>query len=155
MKIKNPHREHNVQARQPAAELQLLATFISRYFFEGRIGGELQRPVAENHGIAQRHKATHDRPSHPFVLLRLPFQRLGMGHDLTRRLADGNAPGMGERIITPSSTAWPPTRVVSSPFSITGRSCKAVKNRHQMDRNRIFVGCPTARKSFFGRHLQG
>src|SRR5258706_5075920 len=43
----------------------------------------------------------------------------------------------GDLIITPSSTACPPTRVVSSPFSITGKSCKAVENRHQMERNRI------------------
>jgi hypothetical protein len=40
--------------------------------------------------------------------------------------------------------------VVSSPFSITGRSCKAVKNRHQMERNRISLRCPGLRKGFAG-----
>ena len=37
----------------------------------------------------------------------------------------------GVRIMTPSSTAWPPTSV-SSPPSSAGRSCRLTKNRHSV-----------------------
>src|SRR5208282_1316469 len=46
----------------------------------------------------------------------------------------------GERIITPSNTACPPTRV-SSPLSRAGSSCTAVKKRKICHQLRIPVGC--------------
>src|SRR6266550_3920319 len=50
------------------------------------------------------------------------------------------AQACGERIITPSSTACPPTRV-SSPLSRAGRSCSAVRNRRFCRKNFIHLRC--------------
>src|ERR1039458_8910948 len=49
----------------------------------------------------------------------------------------------GERIITPSSTACPPTRV-SSPLSSAGRSWTAVMKRRYWRNFPIAIGCPSA-----------
>src|ERR1700688_2216366 len=44
--------------------------------------------------MSQGDDATHNRPAHPFMLFRKPFQRLAVGRNLARRLAAGNCPGM-------------------------------------------------------------
>src|SRR5580704_8693531 len=50
------------------------------------------------------------------------------------------AQACGERIITPSSTACPPTRV-SSPLSSAGKSCTATRKRTKFRRERTMVRC--------------
>src|ERR1700688_3742725 len=56
----------------------------------------------------------------------------------------------GERIITPSSTACPPTRV-SSPLSKAGKSCTAAKKRTICCQRRIAIGCSTEEGRFEAR----
>src|ERR1700722_5759491 len=56
------------------------------------------------------------------------------------------AQAWGERIITPSSTAWPPTRV-SSPLSRAGRSCTATIKRTKFLKERTRIKCSRRGKS--------
>src|SRR4029077_16157388 len=60
-------------------------------------------------------------------------------------LRQAMAHACGERIMTPSSNAWPPPRV-SSPPSSADRSCTATKNRANVRKNCMMVRC-----SFGGR----
>ena len=82
-----------------------------------------------------------------------PLQRLAVGNNLAN--FPGSPEGLrtampqacGERIITPSSTACPPTRV-SSPLSRAGSSCTAAKKRKIFAaflKCRIVIGCCSGR----------
>src|SRR3984957_16699333 len=56
------------------------------------------------------------------------------------------AQACGERIITPSSTACPPTKV-SSPLSRAGRSCTATRKRTRFRRERTVIRCSRRQKA--------
>src|ERR1700722_13798176 len=56
------------------------------------------------------------------------------------------AQACGERIITPSSTACPPTKV-SSPLSRAGRSCTATRKRTRFRKERTVIRCPRRQKA--------
>src|ERR1700727_2506672 len=56
------------------------------------------------------------------------------------------AQACGERIITPSSTACPPTNV-SSPLSRAGRSCTATRKRTRFRKERTVIRCPRRQKA--------
>src|SRR5262249_20034195 len=44
--------------------------------------------------MAQNHHSADQRPSHPLMLLRRPFQRLRVSHDFAGRLPHRDAPSM-------------------------------------------------------------
>src|SRR6202162_1955333 len=63
-------------------------------------------------------------------------------------------PACGGRIITPSSTPCPPTRV-SSPLSSAGKSCTATRKRTKFRKERTVIRCPRRRKAPSSRLSQG
>src|SRR5580700_1414581 len=65
-------------------------------------------------------------------------------------LRQAMAQACGERIITPSSTACPPTRV-SSPLSRAGRSCTATRKRARFRKERTVIRCSRRQKAPISR----
>jgi hypothetical protein len=53
-----------------------------------------QGAVAEIHGVAERHHAAHDGPSHPFMFLGWALERFAQGDDFSGGFAAGNCPGV-------------------------------------------------------------
>ena len=100
-------REGDRQAPDPAADLLLLALLV---LLELRVGGDRQRPEADLHRLAEGDDAAdHRQPPEP-VALRPGDERLG-ARSRSRPSGVRTATAQTEtpRIITPSSTACPPT----------------------------------------------
>ena len=100
---KKANRNECVHSDQPAGDMNVVACSGGRLcsrillacdILQRHVRRELQRAKAQRHRGAQRHNAAENRPAHPFMLVALALQRLGVGDNLARGLAHGNAPGM-------------------------------------------------------------
>ena len=120
-----------VAAPDPAADLLLLALLV---LLELGVGGDRQRPEADLHRLAEGDDAADHRQSPGPVAPRPRHERLGADLDLRRPgVRTATAQIETPRIITPSSTACPPTGAsrlaTSAPSGIRSGSPPLDENR--------------------------
>ena len=101
-------------ARDSSVSRRLLGVLV----LGGVVRGDRERPKADRKRLSQGDDATDDREPEPAV----PEELRGDGPvdlgDLAVRLADGDGPAVGLRIMTPSRTACPPIGALIRPSSL-------------------------------------